>query len=42
MLITGEQRAKAQAFLSLHIKGELLILPNVWSPIAARVLESQG
>src|SRR5258706_8415027 len=42
MMITSEQRAKAWAFLSLHTHGELLILPNVWSPIGARILEHQG
>ena len=41
-MITSEERAKARAFLSLHTHGELLILPNVWSPIGARVLEHQG
>lgn len=41
-MITGEQKAKAQTFLSLHTNGELLILPNMWNPIGARVLEHQG
>ncbi|HLO28156.1 MAG TPA: isocitrate lyase/phosphoenolpyruvate mutase family protein [Anaerolineales bacterium] len=42
MMIASEQRAKAQALLSLHTSGDLLILPNVWNPIGARVLEHQG
>jgi 2-methylisocitrate lyase-like PEP mutase family enzyme len=41
-MITSEQKAKAQTFLSLHTNGELLILPNIWNPIGARVLEYQG
>ena len=42
MMFTSEQRAKAQALLSLHTSGELLVLPNVWDPIGARVLERLG
>lgn len=41
-MITNEQRAKANALLSLHNSGELLVLPNVWDAIGARVLEQQG
>ena len=33
---------KAKRLLELHNNGELLILPNVWNPIGARVLESKG
>ena len=40
--MTSEQKAKAQTLLALHTNGELLILPNVWNPIGARVLEHQG
>lgn len=36
------QAAKAQALLDLHKNGKLLILPNVWNPIGARMLESKG
>lgn len=36
------QSAKAQALLSLHHNGNLLILPNVWNPIGARMLEAKG
>ena len=41
-MFTNEQRAKAKALLSLHNSGELLVLPNVWDAIGARVLEQQG
>lgn len=36
------QTAKAQQLLSLHNNGKLLILPNVWNPIGARMLEAKG
>ncbi len=36
------QNEKAQALLALHHGGQFLILPNVWSPLGARVLESRG
>ena len=36
------QAAKAQHLLSLHTNGTLLILPNVWNPIGARMLEAKG
>ncbi|MBN8582669.1 MAG: isocitrate lyase/phosphoenolpyruvate mutase family protein [Anaerolineae bacterium] len=36
------QAAKAQALLDLHKNGKLLILPNVWNPIGARMLEGKG
>lgn len=36
------QAAKAQALLNLHANGKLLILPNVWNPIGARMLEGKG
>ena len=28
--------------MSLHTRGELLVLPNIWNPIGARVLEAKG
>lgn len=34
--------AKAQALLSLHHSGKLLLLPNVWNPIGARMLQAKG
>jgi 2-methylisocitrate lyase-like PEP mutase family enzyme len=33
---------KAAALLALHRAGELLVLPNIWNPIGARVLEAKG
>lgn len=36
------QSEKAQQLLSLHNNGKILILPNVWNPIGARMLESKG
>jgi 2-methylisocitrate lyase-like PEP mutase family enzyme len=38
----GTQKKKAQTLLSQHTNGKLLILPNIWNPIGARVLESKG
>ncbi len=35
-------RRKAEMLLALHTNGKLLILPNIWDPIGARILESQG
>jgi 2-methylisocitrate lyase-like PEP mutase family enzyme len=42
MVFAGTQRDKAQALLSLHTSGELLVLPNIWDPIGARILEDRG
>ncbi len=36
------QQKKAQKFLELHSNSELLILPNIWNPIGARILEAKG
>ncbi|MBI5840609.1 MAG: isocitrate lyase/phosphoenolpyruvate mutase family protein [Chloroflexi bacterium] len=41
-MVTTEQKSKARVFLSLHTNGELLVLPNIWNPIGARVLEAKG
>jgi 2-methylisocitrate lyase-like PEP mutase family enzyme len=40
--MAAPQRAKAQALLDLHSGQKLLLLPNVWDPIGARILESKG
>ncbi len=40
--MTSDSRTKAAALLSLHDGGRLLILPNVWDPIGARILEAKG
>ena len=36
------QADKAKNLLSLHLNGRLLVLPNVWNPIGARMLEVKG
>lgn len=36
------QKEKAERLLSLHMGGEMLVLPNVWNPIGARILEKKG
>jgi len=36
------QLTKAQTLLSLHHTHNLLILPNVWNPIGARMVEAKG
>ncbi|MFL0805137.1 MAG: isocitrate lyase/phosphoenolpyruvate mutase family protein [Agarilytica sp.] len=36
------QKKKAEALLSLHTNGKLLVLPNIWNPIGARILESKN
>jgi 2-methylisocitrate lyase-like PEP mutase family enzyme len=36
------QKEKAKTLLSLHTNGRLLLLPNVWNPIGARILEKKG
>jgi len=36
------QWEKAEALLSLHRNGGLLVLPNIWDPIGARILEAKG
>ena len=35
-------KTKAEILLSLHSNGRLLILPNIWDPIGARILEAKG
>jgi len=41
-MIELAQRNKADILLSLHTNGRLLILPNIWDPIGARILEAKG
>ena len=38
----GPRKEKADVLLSLHTCGDLLVLPNVWNPIGARVLAKKG
>jgi 2-methylisocitrate lyase-like PEP mutase family enzyme len=35
-------RERAAMLLALHTRGSLLILPNVWDPIGARILQAKG
>lgn len=35
-------KQRAAALLSLHKGGRLLVLPNVWDPLGARILEAKG
>lgn len=39
---TESQKKKAEIFLSLHTNGKFLLLPNIWNPIGARILEAKG
>jgi 2-methylisocitrate lyase-like PEP mutase family enzyme len=36
------QQKKAEDFLALHKQDKLLVLPNIWNPIGARILEAKG
>jgi 2-methylisocitrate lyase-like PEP mutase family enzyme len=36
------QKEKAEVLLSLHKGGDLLVLPNIWDPIGARILAAKG
>ena len=36
------QRAKAEAFRAMHNRSRILVLPNAWDPMSARVIEDAG
>jgi 2-methylisocitrate lyase-like PEP mutase family enzyme len=36
------QRAKADAFRAMHDRSKILVLPNAWDPMSARVIEEAG
>jgi len=38
----NKQQKKAEYFLALHKQDKLLVLPNIWNPIGARILEAKG
>jgi len=40
--INYSQKEKAEKFFSLHHNGKLLILPNIWDVLGARLLENLG
>src|SRR3982074_1327716 len=37
-----DQKKKAEAFRAMHSSGEVLLLPNVWDVVSARVIEDAG
>ena len=39
---SNKQHQKAKQFLALHKQEKLLVLPNIWNPITARILEAKG
>jgi len=41
-MTTAAQRRKARTLRDLHSDRAVLVLPNVWDPIGARLLESKG
>jgi 2-methylisocitrate lyase-like PEP mutase family enzyme len=41
-MITDLQKKRAEIFLSLHKCDKMLLLPNIWNPIGARILEAKG
>jgi 2-methylisocitrate lyase-like PEP mutase family enzyme len=42
MLTKPTQKEKADELLALHTTGKILLLPNIWNPIGARVLAAKG
>ena len=38
----NSQQKKAKQFLALHKQDKLLVLPNIWNPVTARILEAKG
>jgi len=36
------QRAKAEEFRAMHDRSKILVLPNAWDPMSARVIEEAG
>jgi len=41
-MIKESQKKNAELFLSLHKSDKMLLLPNIWDPIGARILEDKG
>lgn len=37
-----DQRAKAELFRTLHLDPDILVLPNAWDAISARIVEAEG
>ena len=42
MLLENTQSEKEKYFYQLHHNGELLILPNIWNPLGAMLLQDSG
>lgn len=42
MVNTKTQKEKAEDLFKLHHSGKLLVLPNIWEPLGAELLESLG
>ncbi len=38
----AQQRAKAERLLALHLEPKLLVLPNIWDPLGAGLLQALG
>ncbi len=42
MIVQSSQAAKAEIFRSQHLSGKLLVLPNIWDALGARLLQKAG
>ena len=42
MMEINAQQKKAEFFLKMHKQEKLFVLPNIWNPIGARILEAKG
>jgi 2-methylisocitrate lyase-like PEP mutase family enzyme len=42
MIVQSSQAAKAEIFRSQHLSGKLLVLPNIWDALGARLLHKAG
>jgi 2-methylisocitrate lyase-like PEP mutase family enzyme len=42
MTIQEQQADKAELFRSQHLSGKLLVLPNIWDSLGARLLQQTG
>jgi len=42
MEIIQSQKAKAKLFKELHHRGKILVLPNIWDPLGAALLQNLG
>jgi 2-methylisocitrate lyase-like PEP mutase family enzyme len=42
MILQSSQAAKAELFRSQHLSGKLLVLPNIWDALGARLLQKAG